>query len=251
MPVLPAAFTAAPLAHRGLHGGDVPENSLAAAQAAIDAGYGIEVDIQPASDGTPMVFHDYDLARMAGERAFIRALSPQDLAARRLAGGTEPIPQLAQLLELVAGRVPVLIEIKDPDGRLGPNIGDLHARVAETLRDYAGPVAVMSFNPAVVKAFHAVLPQVPVGLTTCAFPEEDWPGVPAETRRRLADIEDFADVGASFISHDRADLANPRVDALKAQGNTILCWTVTSPAQEAEARRYADNITFEGYRPAV
>lgn len=159
MPVLPAAFTAAPLAHRGLHGGDVPENSLAAAQAAIDAGYGIEVDIQPASDGTPMVFHDYDLARMAGERAFIRALSPQDLAARRLAGGTEPIPQLAQLLELVAGRVPVLIEIKDPDGRLGPNIGDLHARVAETLRDYAGPVAVMSFNPAVVKAFHAVMPQ--------------------------------------------------------------------------------------------
>lgn len=69
----------------------------------------------------------------------------------------------------------------------------------------------------------------------------------ADTRRRLANLEDFDRSGASFISHDKSDLANARVDALKARGVPILCWTVRSPAQEADARRVADNITFEAY----
>lgn len=251
MATLPAGFATIPIAHRGLHGDGIPENSLAAAQAAIDAGYGIEIDIQPALDGTPMVFHDYDLSRLAGERSFIRTLSVQDLSSKRLAGGSEPIPELTRLLDLVAGQVPLLVEIKDPDGRLGQNIGDLHERVAQALTGYDGPVAVMSFNPHVAKAFGAVMPAIPVGLTTCDFAEQDWAGVPHETRKRLAAIADFDDVGACFISHDKSDLDNPRVDALKAQGVPILCWTIRSPEQEDQARRIADNITFEGYRAKI
>lgn len=248
MPALPAVFTTTPIAHRGLHGDGIPENSLAAARAAIDAGYGIEIDIQPALDGTPMVFHDYDLSRLAGDGSFIRTLSVQELSTRRLAGGSETIPELAALLDLVAGQVPLLIEIKDPDGRLGDNIGDLHDRVAQTLKGYEGPVAVMSFNPHVAKAFGAVMPEIPVGLTTCGFAEKDWAGVPQEVRERLAAIADFDDAGACFVSHDRSDLTNPRIDALKAQGVPILCWTIRSQDQEDQARRIADNITFEGYR---
>lgn len=247
---LPDAFLTKPIAHRGLHGPDGPENSLAAAQAAVDAGYGIELDIQPASDGTALVFHDYDLPRLTGTEGFIAALDPSALSGRLLLGTDQPIPTLRQFLDLVAGRVPLLIEIKDQDMRLGPQIGHLHRQVAEALQGYDGLVAVMSFNPHVVAAFHQLVPDVPVGLTSCAFDEKDWPGVSPETLRHLAGINDFDRCGACFISHDKNDLANPRVDALKAQGVPVLCWTIRSPEEEALARRMADNITFEGYRPA-
>ncbi|MTE00961.1 phosphodiesterase [Paracoccus sp. YIM 132242] len=247
---LPPVFLTTPFAHRGLHGPGVPENSLAAAQAAMDAGYGIELDIQPARDGTPMVFHDYDLARLTGAPGLVTDFAPDALAARRLLGTDNPIPTLRQFLDLVAGRVPLLVEIKDQDMSLGPNVGLLHKAVAAALQGYDGPVAVMSFNPHVVAGFHKLAPEIPVGLTTCGYAEQDWPGLPEETRSHLAGINDFNETGACFVSHDKTDLANPRLDALKAQGVPILCWTIRSAGEEALARRVADNITFEGYRAA-
>lgn len=248
---LARAFLTVPIAHRGLHGPGVPENSLSAAEAAIAAGYGIELDVQPAGDGTPMVFHDHDLMRLTGAGGSIAALEPAVLADRRLLGTDQPIPGLSRFLDLVAGRVPLLIEIKDQDLRLGQAIGNLHERVAALLSAYTGPVAVMSFNPHVVAAFHAIAPDIAVGLTTCAYAAADWPGLPEHLRSHLAGINDFDRSGASFISHDRQDLGNARVDALKAQGVPVLCWTIRSPAEESAARRIADNITFEGYRPAL
>ncbi|MFC3629026.1 glycerophosphodiester phosphodiesterase family protein [Paracoccus angustae] len=248
---LPQAFLTAPIAHRGLHGPGVPENSLAAARAAIDAGYGIELDIQPARDGRPMVFHDYDLARLTGVQGVVTDLDPDALAVQRLLGTDQTVPTLRQFLDLVAGRVPLLIEIKDQDMSLGPDIGLLHKAVADALQGYGGPVAVMSFNPHVVAGFHALAPDVPVGLTTCGYDERDWPGIPEKTRSHLAGINDFDESGACFVSHDKRDLDNPRLDALKAQGVPILCWTIRSAEEEALARRVADNITFEGYRPAA
>lgn len=247
MAALPPEFLRIPIAHRGLHGPGVPENSLAAAEAAIAAGYGIEMDIQPAAGCVPMVFHDYDLARLAGDEGFIADMDSEALTDKRLLDSDQAIPTLAAMLRLVAGRVPLLIEIKDQDGRLGPNIGDLHRHVADQLKSYAGPVAVMSFNPHVVTALHKLMPDRPVGITSCGFAAKDWPALDEETRTRLAAIEDFDASGAAFISHDRGDLDNPRVVALKAQGVPVLCWTIRSPEQEAEARRIADNITFEGY----
>ncbi|TGN46464.1 phosphodiesterase [Paracoccus liaowanqingii] len=252
---LDASFLTTPITHRGLHGVAedgrvVPENSLAAAQAAIDAGYGIECDIQPGPDGVSLVFHDYQLTRLTGQPGFVAATDAATLSTLRLMGTDEPVPTLAQFLDLVAGRVPLLIEIKDQDGACGPNVGALPARVAEALKGYAGPVAVMSFNPHMIAAFREAAPAIPVGLTTCAFPEADWARVPPERRAALAGIADFDSVGAAFISHDKADLANPRVDALRAGGVPVLCWTIRSAAEEGAARRIAQNITFEGYRPA-
>ena len=244
---LPEVFTRIPIAHRGLHSPGVPENSLAAAQAAIDAGYGIEIDIQPAAGCVPMVFHDYDLSRLAGDEAYIADISPEDLADFNLLNTDHKIPSFAELLRLVAGQVPLLVEIKDQDGRLGDQIGKLHRHVAEALQTYEGPVAVMSFNPHTVAAFHEIAPAIPCGLTTCAFPEDDWPMIDPEIRESLAAIKEYDRSGACFISHDKSDLVNPRVDALKSQGVPILCWTVRSPEQETEARQIADNITFEGY----
>ena len=88
------------------------------------------------------------------------------------------------------------------------------------------------------------------GITTSAY-GEDWPLLSRAARDRLRGIPDYDRVGASFISHEVADLAAPRVAELKADGAAILCWTVRSPEIEAKARRYADNITFEGYHAAI
>ena len=250
MPTLDPALLARPIAHRALH--DVaqgrPENSRAAIRAAIDAGYGIEIDVQLSHDGQAMVFHDYHLGRLTPGAGPIRQLTASDLAKLPLQGGDgECVPELGEILDLVAGRAPLLIEIKDQDGAMGPNIGPLEQATAKALRDYAGPAAVMSFNPHAVALMSDLLPQTARGLTTCAYDTRDWSLLPATTCDRLRLIPDYDLVGASFVSHNVRDLHNPRLSDLRRAGADILCWTVTSAAIEAEARKIADNVTFEGY----
>ncbi len=250
---LPGAFLRAPVAHRALHdrAAGRPENSPAAFRAAIAAGYGIECDVQPSADGVPMVFHDYDLKRLTGVAGRIRGLSAAELGATRLLDAEDGIPTLAAMLALVAGRVPLLIEIKDQDGAMGPGVGPLEQAVAAALAGYAGPVALMSFNPHSVAALAEAAPAIPRGLTTSAYAPGDWPLLTPATRDRLRDIPDYEAVGASFVSHEAADLSRPRVSDLRARGATVLCWTIRSPEAEAEARRVAANVTFEGYAAAI
>jgi glycerophosphoryl diester phosphodiesterase len=109
----------------------------------------------------------------------------------------------------------------------------------------------MSFNPESIAAMARLAPGVPRGLTTSAYDPEDWAPLPPAVCDRLRDIPDYDRVGASFISHEAADLGRPRVAGLKAQGARILCWTVRSPAEEAAARAVAENVTFEGYAAAI
>ncbi len=246
---LPQAFLTVPLAHRGLHDltAGRPENSLAAARAAIGAGYGIELDIRASGDHRAMVFHDHDMRRLTGRPGDIGGCSRAELRRVGLIGNGEPVPTLEAFLDLVAGRVPLLIEIKDRDGTMGPGDGAPEKAVTGALCGYSGPVAVMSFNPHSVAAMAEYAPDVPRGLTT-----EDWTGrdaaaIPAARRASLRRIAGFDRVGASFISHHAADLASPHVAALKARGVPVLCWTVRSPEEEARARQVADNVTFEGY----
>jgi glycerophosphoryl diester phosphodiesterase len=251
---LPRAFYDVPLAHRGLHNvsDGRPENSRAAIGAAIKAGYGVEIDVQLSADGVAMVFHDYALDRLTAERGALRQRSATALAEVTLTGNDEGIPDLAAALLQVDGAVPLLVELKDQDGAMGPNVGELEAAVADALRPYQGDVAVMSFNPHSVAQMATLLPDVPRGLVTSAYRVEEWP-LDAATCDRLRGIPDYARVGASFISHEWDDLDRAEVAALKAEGAMICCWTVKSAADEAQARKIADNITFEGYltaRPA-
>ncbi|MDX1780171.1 MAG: glycerophosphodiester phosphodiesterase family protein [Thalassovita sp.] len=250
---LPDAFLTVPIAHRALH--DVArgraENSPAAIRAAIAAGYGIEIDLQLSSDGQPMVFHDYDLVRLTGEKGPVQRRSAAELGQITLLGGKDTIPTLAQVLDLVAGRVALLIEIKDQDGIMGANIGRLEQAAAKALQGYAGPVAVMSFNPHTVLKMATLCPDIPRGLTTSAYRAEDWQLLPKGTRDRLREIPDYDATGSCFISHEAEDLTRPRVADLKRRGAGILCWTVRSPEAEAEARKVAQNITFEGYLPEI
>ncbi len=246
---LHADFLNKPLAHRGLHdlAAGRPENSTEAVRAAIAGGYGIEIDLQLSSDGVPMVFHDYDLGRLTGREGPVQMQSAADLAAITLTGGASGIPTLAQVLDLVAGRVPLLIEIKDQDGAMGPDTGTLERATAKALEGYSGPVAVMSFNPHAVAIMAEAAPNIPRGLVTSGYDPKRWAPLPPAVCDALRDIPDYDRTDSCFISHEAADLGRARVAELKGQGANILCWTIKSPAQETEARKVAQGITFEGY----
>ncbi|WP_101340093.1 glycerophosphodiester phosphodiesterase family protein [Cereibacter azotoformans] len=250
---LPEAFLRRPIAHRALHDpvAGRPENSLEAVRAAIEAGYGIEIDLQLSADGVPMVFHDEHLDRLTAETGPLSARTAAELGRIPLRHGGGTIPTLTEVLGLVAGQVPLLIEIKDQDGALGPAVGALEAATAAALEGYAGPAAVMSFNPHSVAEMARLAPALPRGLVTSSYDPADWAPVPPETCAQLRAIPDYERVEASFISHEAADLARPRVAELKAEGAAILCWTIRSPRAEAEARRIAANVTFEHYPAAL
>lgn len=251
-PELPGVFLARPIAHRGLHdrGAGIVENSRRAFAAAIDAGYAIEMDIQASGDGEAMVFHDDTMPRLTEAVGRIGDYTAAALGSIELSGGGETVPTLAEVLSLVAGRTPLLIEVKDQDGALGPEVGALEAQIAALLADYRGPVALMSFNPYSVAALAAAAPGLPRGLTTCGFETADW-SIPDYRRAELATLDQIEPTGSRFISHDHRDLGSPRVAAVRAAGLPILTWTIRSPAEEDAARRVADNITFEGYRPVI
>jgi glycerophosphoryl diester phosphodiesterase len=246
---LPPAFLARPIAHRALHDRQLgrPENSRAAVKAAVEHDYGIEIDLQLSADGIPMVFHDVSLSRLTGHEGPVRNLTASELGRLSLLGGPETIPTFQEVLDLIGGRVPLLVEIKDQDGHMGPHVGPLEEAAASALRGYEGPVAVMSFNPHSMAAMADLMPDLPRGLTTDAYQPENWPNLTRETCDRLRGIPDYERVGASFISHQFNDLSRPRVLELKERGAVILCWTITTPQSERLVRPFADNITFERY----
>ncbi len=146
-------------AHRGLHGGGVPENSLEAFELACKNGYGIELDVQLSRDGTVMVFHDYTLIRMTGVDKKLCELDAEELRALSLNGTEQRIPTFAEVLELVDGRVPILVELK------GENLDTaLCPKVADHLREYKGDYCIESFNPLLIKEMKKYLPDSYRGL---------------------------------------------------------------------------------------
>jgi len=227
----------------------VQENSRPSFERAIKHGFGIELDLQMSSDGEAMVFHDYALDRLTHASGPIQMRTAAELREMKLKVGNDSILDLHEALQLVNGQVPLLIELKDQDGGIGPNVGRLENRAAELLANYKGDAVVMSFNPHSMAVMSEIAPGIPRGLTTCDFNAEFWPMLPRKRASELAKIQDFDRVGACFISHDHRLLDAAPVQTLKARGVPLLCWTVRSPEQEIKARLLADNITFEGYIP--
>jgi glycerophosphoryl diester phosphodiesterase len=250
---LPPELLRLPLAHRGLHNASQGciENSLSAFSAAISAGYGIELDVQRSADDVAVVFHDDDMDRLTDATGAFRNFSAAELGRTVLRGGTDTIPTLNEVLALVAGRVPLLIELKENWNTMKDTDGVLEKAVAEALAGYAGPVAVMAFNPHCIAHMARLAPNLPRGLTTEAYDPVQNAPIPAEVCDHLREIPDFDRTGSSFISHQASDLGRPRVAELKSQGAAILCWTIRNAEDEAKARTVAQNITFEGYRAAL
>lgn len=251
MTALPESFLTRPVAHRGFHNralGHI-ENSPSAIRAAIAAGYGIEIDLQLSKDGVAMVFHDETLDRLTDQTGLVCDHLAIDLQKITLTDSTDCIPTLAEVLVIVAGQTPLLIEIKDQTGAMSQTDARLEQATADAQADYQGPVAVMSFNPHCVAHMARLAPQIARGLTTSAYDYADWAPLDPAICDHLRDIADYDRTGSVFISHEASDLDRPRVRALQAKGAHIQCWTIKSKAAEQSARRFADNITFEGYIP--
>ncbi|MCB1462465.1 MAG: glycerophosphodiester phosphodiesterase [Nitratireductor sp.] len=230
-------IAASPIAHRALH--DVragrPENSLAAAAAAVTQGFHIEVDLQPSRDRVPMVFHDYTLERMAGTKGNVRDLTAEELGRLALCGTDERVPTLAQLLETVAGKSGIVLELK---GLAGQDEGFV-AEVAKVLAGYDGPVAIMSFNHWLLADARRDAPHLVLGLTA----EGDDSHYGEHVAALRAHDPEFVSYGIEdlpcrFVAEFRENTKRP-----------VITWTIRSPQDAAKSALYADQITFEGFDP--
>ncbi len=230
-------LTARPIAHRGLH--DLargrPENSLAAFEAALDARYAIECDLHISADGIPIVFHDDELDRLTNATGCVRDRTAAELGALRLADTRERIPTLDELLRLADGRVPLVIELKHLFGR---DVGFARA-VAERLKIYDGPVALMSFDIGLIGDMRTAAPSIPRGLIAYG----GW-------TTALAQLSALLRLKIDFVSYAIDDLPTAApVFARRALGLPLICWTVRNPEQRRKADAWTDQITFEGFTP--
>ena len=217
-------------AHRGLHRAGSPENSLAAFAGALEAGLGIECDIQRSRDGEAMLLHDWELERLTGISGPLAGHDAADLAQIAFTDSEHYIARLADLLELVDGRVPILIEIKS---RARYDVKRSCAAVARSLAGYRGDIAVMSFDPRVPKWFRKHYPAPVRGLVM----REDSHGATQKGwQRHLA----LWIARPEFLAYHVDALPSPMVAGLKARGFPILSWTVDTPEKRAIAAAHAD-----------
>ena len=220
-----------------------PENSLSAIEAALQFGFPIEIDVQVTADGKAVVFHDWNLARMTGLDAKVVHVSSTDLTPLRLHGSDEKIPRLEEVLELVSGRQPILLEIKN---RRYPSA--LEPEVSRILRTYHGPLAIQSFNPYTLGWFRWHHPEILRGQLSCAFDTDDMAGW------KKIILEHYGTnwmTAPQFIAHHWVRLPARAPWLLRRVfGLPLLAWTIRSAEEQTSALRYADNVIFEGYRPA-
>jgi glycerophosphoryl diester phosphodiesterase len=229
---------AAPFAHRGLHGDGLVENSAGAIAAAVDRGFGVELDVRLSRDGEAMVFHDDDLGRLTSAQGPVAALTAAQLQAVRLDVCGEAIPRLSEILALIAGRTPLLIEVKSPERR----VGRLCGAVARALDGYRGPFGVMSFNPEIGAWFARHARPILRGLVVT---ESGRRGLRGRIGRPLALWRAQAD----FLACDIRDLPSPFAGAARHRGLPVYTWTVRCGADRARAAAHADQIIFE--KPAA
>ena len=227
-------LTARPYAHRGLHGPERIENSRAAFEAAIAAGYGIELDVQASREGEAIVFHDYELGRLAEAEGRVADRPAADVRRLKLKGQAETIPSLEEVLALIAGRAPLLIEVKAPRRKVAP----LCRSILQALQGYRGDAAVMSFNPAVGHWFARHAPHLPRGLVVTESGKRNMRG---RIERGLA----LARARPDFLAYDIRDLPSRFASAVRARGLPVLTWTVRNRRDEEAASIYADQIIHE------
>ncbi len=243
----PDWLTARPIAHRGLHdfSRGIVENSLGAARAAFANNYAMECDLRLSRDGKVFVFHDDMLDRLCGESGFFGGFDSAELAAKFLRGSGEAIPSLAQLLDVARGAAPLILELKsDFSGDVA-----LAAAVAAEVRDYAGPVAIKSFDPALIAALRGMQAPWPLGIVAQAeYAEAEWAGLTASQCFALSRFTHASETQPDFLSWRAADLPNPTCEfARGCAGRPVMTWTIRSPEAAGRVRAHADQIVFEGF----
>lgn len=239
----PSWLTAQDYAHRGLHDGERPENTLAAFAAAIGGGYGIELDVRASRDGIAMVVHDSRLDRLTGRPGRVSDFTAAELGAMTLPPTSEKIPTLAEALAFVADRVPVLIEIKNP--RLSTR--SVEPAVERAVRGYTGRAAVMSWNVFSVFRFRRQAPDIRRGLVvTSIFESRHFSNRLLVQAAHL--LPAAAITGADFLAHDVRHLPTHLSKRYRRKGKPVLTWTVRTAEDRARAAQYADAAIFEAPR---
>ena len=224
-----------PIAHRGLWGGDIIENSLPAYQNAVDNGYAIEIDLYSTKDGTIVCFHDDTLERMTGEKGFIHDKTLSELKKLSLENSNHKIPTFAELLELVNGKVPLLIEFKDQ-----PDNSYVEKAVA-MLKNYSGKFAVQAFNPLYLRKIKKLAPEFLRGILGTHTPPEERNFLTKFVVKNLS--LNFL-IKPDFISYNHQGLPIKNKKKLP-----LLAWTVTDKDSAKTALKFADNIIFENFIP--
>lgn len=226
-------------AHRGLHGGGIPENSLAAFARACEAGYGIELDVQLSRDGAVMVFHDDTLTRMTGVEDKLSARDAADLMNLSLAGTNQTIPTLAQVLSLVDGRVPLLVELK------GESLDtSLCGKVAALLSDYRGAYCIESFNPLLLREMQKHLPDAFYGIlyTNVCRAKKKY----SLLNMALSCMATNVLARPNFIAYDKLERASLAVRlTTKLYRAPRFVWTIRSEEELAAAKRNGECAIFE------
>jgi len=226
-----------PVAHRGLHDLNKTrwENTLAAFEAAAKAGFAIECDVHLTKDGGVVVFHDDDLQRLAGREGRISDLTLSEATALHVGGTAECVPTLRQMLDLVDGRVPLVIELKGIEGR----DDGLVAAVARELGEYKGEAAIMSFDHHLIRRFASDAPGIPGGLTAEGTRTQDFE----------AHFSMLAH-GISFVSYNVHHLPNPFVTFVREKLHMpVISWTVRDREMQKHSELNVEQITFEGFDP--
>jgi glycerophosphoryl diester phosphodiesterase len=244
-------LTARPVAHRGLHDAarGIIENMPGAAEAAVAGNFSIECDIQLTSDGEAMVHHDDALGRLTEGSGALLEKTAAELKAVKFRDTPERMMTLGDLCALVAGRVPLVIEVKshfDGDRKLV-------RRMAEVLASYQGPVAGMSFDPDQVLALREAMPALPRGIVAeREYTAADWPEATPAQRRGMEHLRHAFRTRPHFIAFwvNELPAAAPWI-ARHIFGLPLLTWTVRTPEQRERAARYADQMIFEGFLPGT
>lgn len=230
-----------PIAHRGLFTDKIPENSLSAFKNAIKSKLPIELDVTILTDGTVVVFHDEKLARLTGKDGFISNCSYADIAKLTLSGTKEKIPTLKEALEVIDGKVPILIEIKN----FG-KVGAIEKAVWKALQGYRGEYAIQSFNPYTLEWFKKNAPKIKRGQLSCFFKNKEITGVKRFSLKRMLLNKKISE--PNFINYAAEDMPNKYVK--KYYGKIpVLAYTIESEADESRLENYVDNIVFDKYIP--
>ncbi len=245
----PGWLTARPIAHRGLHdrARGVIENTRGAFAAAVAGGFAIECDVQLTSDGEAVVHHDFTLGRLTRGSGRLDAMSAADLKTVPFNETADRIEPLADILALVGGRVPVVVEIKSAfEGDLR-----LTRRTVSVARAAGGQVALKSFDPNIVAALRMLAPDLPRGIIAERHYEDgEWAKLAPALKAQLGSLGHLPETAPDFISYSVNDLAeNAGMLAELAPGLPIMTWTVRTPEQRAVAEKFADQMVFEGFVP--
>jgi glycerophosphoryl diester phosphodiesterase len=243
-------LTARPVAHRGLHdiSRGIVENMPGAVNAAIAGNFAIEVDIQLTADGEAMVHHDDALGRLTDGSGALLTKTAAELKAATFKNTAERMMSLTDLCTLVAGRVPLVIEVKshfDGDRKLV-------TRMAQVLSSYSGPAVGMSFDPDQVMALRELAPNLPRGIVAERTYADDWDELTPEQRNSMLYLRHGFRTQPHFVAFWVNELPAPAPwIARNIFGCPLLTWTVRTPEQRERAARYADQMIFEGFVPGT